>query len=49
MSHPKRATDQPLNVSVDNAAKRPGHQLSVITVTDPNLETRNGKMDTDLS
>ena len=44
LSHPKRSTDQSLNVSGDKVGNRSGHQLSVITVTDPSLEARNGRM-----
>ena len=44
MSHPKRSTDEPLNVSVEKTNNRSGgHHLSVITVTDPNTMAKDGK------
>ena len=44
MSHPKRSTDEPLNVSVEKTNNRSGgHHLSVITVTDPNTMGKDGK------
>ena len=44
MTHPKRSTDEPLNVSVEKTENRSGgHHLSVITVTDPNTMAKDGK------
>ena len=43
LTHPKRSTDEPLNVSVEKTDNRSGHHLSVITVTDPNTMAKDGK------
>ena len=43
MSHPIRPNEEPMSVSVQKVVNQQGHQLSVITVTDPNADGEKGK------